>query len=155
MDFHDLPPRRDPKGGSPRTPSTPIRVGDYQEYVAAQVPNGNGTVWKVAASGFAGLFISMTIAWWTATTGKGVSRMEMEDYAQRYSPYSQDQKLLAEHNSQQDKEIGILRGQADRIFDRIQMIDQAHITYDSKLADLYKKLDTITNYLEEEKKVKR
>ena len=155
MDLHDLPPKYDPKGGSPRTPPGGVRLADYQEYASPILPHQNGTIWKVAASGFAGLFVSMTIAWWTAKGDKGITRAEMEDYVVKYSPYTQDQKLLTEHNQAQDEKLGILRGQVDRIFTLINTNTEDHIKYDNKFTDLYKKTDTIAIYLEEEKKGKR
>ena len=78
----------------------------------------------------------------------------MQEYVDKFSPYSQDKGLLSEHNINQDKDIGILKGQTERLFNLSGMNNEAHITYDNKLSDLYKKLDTITNYLEEEKRVK-
>ena len=152
MDLRDLPPRKDPKGGSPRTPSSGIPLRTVQQYSNG---NGNGTIWKMATSILAGVNIGLVAAYFTALQSRGVSQREMQEYVDKFSPYSQDKGLLSEHNINQDKDIGILKGQTERLFNLSGMNNEAHITYDNKLSDLYKKLDTITNYLEEEKKVKR
>ena len=151
-ELRDLVPRKDPKGGSPRTPSSGIPLRTVQQYSNG---NGNGTIWKMATSILAGVNIGLVAAYFTALQSRGVNQREMQEYVDKFSPYSQDKALLAEHNSNQDKEIGILSGHKDRIFDRLQMIESKHIEYEGKFSDLYKKMDTIANYLEEEKKVKR
>lgn len=109
----------------------------------------------MATSILAGVNIGLVAAYFTALQSRGVNQKDMQEYVDKFSPYSQDKALLAEHNINQDKEIGILSGHKDRIFDRLQMIESKHIEYEGKFSDLYKKMDTIANYLEEEKKVKR
>lgn len=52
--------------------------------------NGNGVArdwWARTAVGLGGLLTGMTIAWFTAFEGRGVTRPEMELYVRDYSPY--------------------------------------------------------------------
>ena len=151
--FQDLVPRNDPKGGSPRTPSAPIPLKAYQNYVSNG--NGNGTVWKVATSLLAGLFISMTVAYFTALRGQGVSRAEMQEYVDKYSPYNHDKELITLQQANQDEKIGVLTGHKDRMYDLIKMLQEKHIGYERDLQDHDQKIKLLTNYIEAEKTPKR
>src|SRR6476646_1142968 len=127
MQLRDLPAKYDPKGGSPRTPTGGIPVRELQQYA---VGNGNGTIWKVATSLLAGLFISMTVAYFTALQNKGITQRDMQEYVDKFSPYSHDKEVIALQQQNQDEKIGVLIGQKDRIFDRLKMIEEKHIAYD-------------------------
>lgn len=65
----------------------------------------------------------MTVAWWTALQSKGVSRQDMEEYVSKYSPYNMDKKGLDEHQSNQDKEIGILAGKVEGLSSRMDKVE--------------------------------
>jgi hypothetical protein len=154
MDIYDLAPRKDPKGGSPRTPSGGVPLRTYQEY--SQVNgNGNGTIWKMATSLLSGLVIGLLVAWFSAMQTKGVSGKDMQDYVDRFSPYLKDKDTINAHNSIQDQQIGELRGGDERINARLNALDVKLVGDERDISDLKNKLDLATNYLEELKKGKR
>jgi len=150
--LQDLVPRKDPKGGSPRTPSAGIPMATYQQYTNG---NGNGSIWKVWTALLAGMLVSMTVAYFTALRGQGVSRAEMQEYVDKYSPYNHDKEVLALQQATQDKEIGSLSGHKDRIYDLIKMLQDKHIGYDRDLQDHEHKIKLIADYIEAEKTPKR
>jgi len=151
MELRDLSPKKDPKGGSPRTPSGGIPLRTVQEYVA----NGNGTIWKMATSILAGLVIGLVVAYFTALQGKGSTQKDVQEYVEKFSPYSHDKEVIALQQQNQDKEIGILHGFKDRIFDRLNKIEEKQFGYDRDIADHDKKIKTIADYMEAEKTPKR
>ena len=131
MAIRDLEPRRDPKGGSPKTPIGGIPVAEFQNY--APLPHPNGT-WKTIAGTMMGLLAGMTVAWFTAMSSKGVSqkdmeeyvrqsqadqdkimlnRNEMHDYVEKYSPWNFDKQSIINRLSSQDQNIGELRAKID------------------------------------------
>ena len=115
------------------------------------IANGNGTIWKVTTSGLAGLFIGMTVAWFTATQSKGVTQKDMQDYVDRFSPYSHDKELIALQQASQDEKLGSLMGLKDRIFDRLNKIEESKIIIDRDLQEHDTKIKMLTNYIEAEK----
>ena len=144
--LRDLEPRFDPKGGSPKTP-IPIPVSDYQGFLT----NGNGTIWKVATSGIAGLFIGMVVAWFTALQNKGVSQRDMQEYVDKFSPYSHDKEALTLQQSSQDQKIGELAAFKDRIFDRLTKADKDISENTRDISDHDKKIKLLTDYIEAQK----
>ena len=150
MELRDLSPQKDPKGGSPRTPSVGIPVRAYQQYANG---NGNGTVWKVWTSLLAGMLVSMTVAYFTALRGQGVSQKDMQEYVDR--AFAEDRKVIAIQNSNQDEKIGSLMGHKDRIFTLIEGLQTKNIGYDRDIQDHDRKLKLITDYMEAEKSPKR
>ncbi len=150
--FRDLTPRRDVKGGSPRTPVGGVPVRDYQEYV---VSNGNG-VWKAIATGLGGLVCGLLVAWFTAFMGKGVNQKEMEDYIRDHSPYAYDKQVLTEHNSIQDNKIGSLEGKQERTVDRVNKLENDVDKCDRELqtltAEMKTKMGTVADMLEQKVK---
>jgi len=161
MAFRDLPPKYDPKGGSPKTPSGGIRVSEFPDY---QPPppitiNGNGHgVWKVIACSAITALMGMTVAFFTALRGQGASpqdlvnlRREMQTYTDTNSPYSHDKNLIALQQQSQDEKIGILTGLKDRIFDRLNKMEETKIIVDRDLQDHDNKIKMLTNYIEAEK----
>jgi hypothetical protein len=148
MELKDLPPKHDPKGGSPKTPY-PMPVSEYYQYT-----NG-GTIWRMATSMLAGLVIGLLVAWWTATQSKGVTEAQMERFVQDYSPYAKDKELLASHNSIQDQQIGELRGSEDKIMTRLSTLDFKVSSDEKDIVDIRNKIDLTANFIEELKKPKR
>jgi len=160
MRLQDLPPRHDPKGGSPRTPPGGIRVGDLAQYppdtpLPTVIHHANGTIWKVWVSILATALVGITVAYFTALRSQGVSRNELEEYVNKFSPYSHDKEVIALQQQSQDKAIGSLDGLKDRIFDRLNKVEIKDSEQDRDIADHDKKIKTLADYLEEEKKVKR
>ena len=149
MDLYDIPPRKDPKAGSPRTPSGGIPVRAIQQYNG----NGNGTIWKVSTSLLAGLFVSMVVAYFTALQGKGISRDDMEKYVKDYS--ARDKELLAIQQSNQDRQIGVLEGKTDRLSDLMKMFGEKHATYEAHFIELDGKFKLLGDYMEAQKTPKR
>ncbi len=151
--LRDLTPRGDVKGGSPRTPSAPIPVREYQEYVAT---NGNEAVNKLllaSCTGLAGLFIGSMLAWWTALQGKGVTQKEMQDYIIQY--FSTERRVIAEHTSQQDGYIGQLQGKQEKIVQDLAECKSAQKEHDRDITEIREKMKLAANYLEEQQKVKK
>ena len=139
--LRDLEPRYDVKGGSPKTP-IPIPVKDLQGYIETGDSDG---LWKAATTGACGLFIGMTVAWFTALQNKGVTQTQMAE------AIAHDRELIATQNQNRDEKIGGLLGHKDRIFDRLKMIEEKHITYDRDMAECDSKIKMLTNYIEAEK----
>jgi len=150
-ELRDLVPRKDPKGGSPRTPTTPIPLSAYQQYVGNG--NGNGTVWKVWTALLSGMLVSMTVAYFTALRGQGVSQKDMQEYVDR--AFAHDRELISLQNSTQDEKIGSLMGHKDRLFDLINKINEKDSGYDRDIQDQDRKIKLITDYMEAEKNPKR
>ena len=148
MDLRDLPPRKDPKGGSPRTPSSGIPLRTVQQYSNG---NGNGTIWKMATSILAGVNIGLVAAYFTALQSKGVSQKDMQEYVDKFSPYSQDKKELSLQQQNQDKELGTLSGQTERIFTRLNTFEEWKIQVTRDIQDQDSKIKLLTNYIEAEK----
>jgi len=146
--LRDLEPRFDPKGGSPKTP-IPIPIKDLQAYV--ETGDSSEGVWKVVACSSITALIGMTVAWFTALQSHGVSQKDMQDYVDKFSPYSHDKEVIAIQQANQDRDIGSLLGHKDRIFDRLKMIEEKHISYDRDMAECDNKIKMLTNYIEAEK----
>jgi len=156
MDLRDLTPQKDPKGGSPRTPPGGIRVSEYAEFPAAPTAAVHESgVWKVIACSSISALLAMTVAWFTAMQAKGISESELKAYVKEYSPYVFDKDNLARQQAAQDTEMGRIAGRQERVLERLGKIDELHVGYDRSIQDLYKKVDTITNYMEAEKTPKR
>ena len=158
--LRDLEPLRNPLGGSPKSPPRGIPLAEFQEYPTPTpqpitITNGNGTIWKVTTSGLAGLFIGMTVAWFTATQNKGVTQKDMQDYVDRFSPYSHDKEIIALQQASQDEKIGALNGFKDRLFDRIKTIEEDRIIEKRDVADHDNKIKLLTNYIEAERVPKK
>ena len=149
MDFRDISPIKDPKGGSPRSPGSGIPVREYQEYANGN-GNGNG-VWKAIAMGQGGLLVGLLLAWFTAMQSKGVTQSQVEDYVDKHSPYLLDKAVITEHNSAQDRQIGILEGKQDRMQDRFSKVDEKDVGYENDINDLKNKIKLLTDYIEAEK----
>ncbi len=111
----DLPPRYDIKGGSPRSPTPPISVQEYQQYTQP-VSNGSG-FYKTVAGAFAGLWISSMLAWWTAFQGKGITRDELRNEMKEYK--DSIYKDVATINTQ----IGELKGREEQTAQRISTVE--------------------------------
>ena len=154
MDFRDLSPVKDPKGGSPKTPlGIPVREfprTDYSEYPIFTNGNGYG-LWRAISTGLGGLVIGLLVAWFTAIQSKGVSQSQVEDYVDKHSPYLLDKAVISEHNSAQDRQIGILEGKLERLQERLGKMDEKHVGYESDINDLKNKIKLLTDYIEAEK----
>jgi hypothetical protein len=150
MELKDLSPQKDPKGGSPRTPSVAIPLKTYQQYTNG---NGNGTIWKVATSFLGGMCVSLVVAYFTALRGQGLSQKDMQDYVDR--AFSNDRAIAAMQNATQDEKIGSLLGSRDRIFTEIEMLKQKHIGYDNSITEMNGKIKYFADYVEEQRKAKR
>ncbi len=148
----DLPPRYDVRGGSPRTPTTGIPVRDYQDYV--EVNAGNG-VWKTLAGAAGGLWIMSLLAWWTAFQGKGISRFELQEYVDKYSPYSQQKEVIAAHFANQDISLGELRGKSDKAYERLNKVENDTDKCEREILALSNevktKMDIVATMLEQQK----
>lgn len=133
----DLEPENDPKGGSPKTPFPPITQPEQGFWIQ---PNG-GTIWRAIATGLGGLLVGMTIAWFTALWSHGLSqkevedliresqieqekhllsRIEMQEYVTKFSPWSFDKQAITNRLSNQDQAIGELRTKIDLAADLIK-----------------------------------
>ena len=147
----DLEPLYDVKGGSPRTPSGGIPMVDYQAYTNG---NGNG-VWKAIATGLGGLVVGLLLAWFTAFSNKGVTNKELQEYVEKYSPYSQQKDVIAQHLANQDTQIGVLQGKQDRNYERLTKaendIDKCNISIKSLETEVRAKMGTVADYLEQRK----
>ena len=97
----------------------------------------------------------MTVAWFTATQNKGVTQKDMQDYVDRFSPYSHDKEIIALQQASQDEKIGALNGFKDRLFDRIKTIEEDRIIEKRDVADHDNKIKLLTNYIEAERVPKK
>ncbi len=150
MPFKDLPPRGDVKGGSPRTPTAGIPVSEYQQFVTHT--NGHG-VWRAIACGEAGIIITLFLAWWTAFQSKGISQKDMQEYVSSY--YTTEKRVIAEHTSRQDENIGSLMGKQEKLFETIGEIKSNQKDHDRDITEIKAKLKLTGDYLEEQLKVKK
>lgn len=141
MEIRDLSPRKDPKGGSPKTPSGGIPVRNFEPYEPSYEPptpsNGDG-VWKGLFFASLGVIVGLTTAYVTALRERGVSQIEMEQYVRQnqldqektfltrtameeyvkeytkdYSPWSFDKQTIVNRLAAQDEKIGELRTKID------------------------------------------
>jgi uncharacterized membrane-anchored protein YhcB (DUF1043 family) len=158
--MRDLPPQKDPKGGSSKTPSGGIPVRDFQ--MGGDYPiiatNGYG-IWRAVATGLGGLVIGLLLAWFTAFTSKGVTQAEMQEYVTKYSPYSMEKASINEHNQTQDGQIGELRGKQDRVFERLQNLESKLSNDERELSEFKEnsknKFQDVANLLDEQRKAKK
>lgn len=148
--FRDLPPKGDPKGGSPRTPSGGVPVREYQEFTTA---NGNG-VWKTLAGAAGGLWIMALLAWWTAYSGKGVTQEKLEDYVDKHSPYLMDKGAIIQSQQAQDTQIGMLAGKQERMNERLGVVESDMKTESKDIEGMKHDIKLVSDYLEQ-LKVKR
>ncbi len=149
--FVDLEPRYDPKGGSPRTPTVGIPVQEYQQYAST---NGNG-VWKAIATGLGGLVMGLLLAWFTAYQSKGVTQKEMQEYVEKYSPYSVQKDVLNAQQATQDRQIGELQALSNRAFDRVTILDTKLHDSEREILEIRNevktKMDIVATLLEQQK----
>lgn len=145
MSTIDLPPLRDPKGGSPKTPFPPMSASQLVEQEHPTIfhypINGNGGIWRAIATGLGGLLVGMTIAWFTALQSRGVSeremkeyvrenqadqekhiltRVEMQDYVRDASPWAFDKQAVINRLAGHDQQLGELRTKIDLAADVIK-----------------------------------
>ncbi len=144
--FVDLEPTKDPKGGSPRTPTAGIPVREYQEF-ASPVAN-HSAVWRVIAASGWSLLLGVLLAWFTAYQGKGITFKDLQEYEDKYSPYVQERSLLAEHNRLQDTNIGALQGVQQRNVERLNEFAAKFHDNDHDITDLQAKVKLFGDYVE-------
>ncbi len=152
--LRDLEPRRNPKGGSPRTPTGGIPAREYQEYAQPLPTTVNGTgLWKMLTTGVSGLFIGMTVAWFGALQSKGVTQKDLHDYVLEFGRAKDE--VLAIQQSNQDRQIGALTGKQDQIMERLNKaennIDKCENGVQKVTDDLKNKMGTVADYLESQK----
>jgi len=154
MGFRDLPPQKDPKGGSPKTPPGGISLRDYQDLQPVEHSmlhlNGSG-IWKMATSFTSGLVIGLLCAWFTALQSKGVSQKEMQDYDATYSLYARDRQLLIDRNAEQDRLIGGANAGVKENSNSIKDIQYELKTSQSDRSSIHSKLDQVADLLQSEK----
>lgn len=146
MDLRDLPPRRDPKGGSPRTPTTGIPVADYQAYST----NGNG-VWKALAAGAGGLWVMSMVALLGMWAKQGVTQQQLEDYVDKHSPYLMDKVAISQHQSIQDTELGRIAGRQERVIERLGVLESDLKNQTHEVEGIKHDIKLVSDYLEQEK----
>ncbi len=119
----DLPPRYDVKGGSPRSPTPPISVQEYQQYTqpTQTISNGSG-VYKTLAGAAGGLWIMSMVAYWTAFQGKGITRDELRNEMKEYKD------SIYKDISTTNKEIGELKGREEQTAQRLSKVEFQQIT---------------------------
>ena len=137
MELHDLPPARDPKGGSPKSPS-PIPVREYTETVES-----NGSKLSAVIIGvLSGALLGALGMWFTALNERGVSRndmevyvnttmgtepkvtrKDMEEFVSLYSPYVKEKAGIDEHQANQDIRIGRVEGVQQDVLKRLDKLE--------------------------------
>ena len=93
----------------------------------------------------------MVVAWFTALQNKGVSQRDMQEYVDKFSPYSHDKEALTLQQSSQDQKIGELAAFKDRIFDRLTKADKDISENTRDISDHDKKIKLLTDYIEAQK----
>ncbi len=154
--LRDLEDWRDVKGGSPRTPSGGIPVREYQDQYSIPPSPANGNhvaVWKAAATGFAGLIVGLLMAWWSAFQKQGVTQRDMQDYVIAY--YGTEKRVIAEHTSQQDTQLGVLQGNQQRNIERLSAHDSKLHDDERDIIDLQNKVKQFGDFVEELRKAKK
>ncbi len=151
----DLEPSKDPKGGSPRTPTAGIPVREYQEYVAMP-PNGNHVgVWRMIAAGGWGLVGGLFLAWLTALQSKGVTQKEMQDYDKEYSLFAQQKEGLSQRNQTQDDKIGTLQGLQQANIAKLGSHDAKLHDDERDITELQNKVKQFGDFVDELRKAKK
>lgn len=116
MELRDLMPKGDVKGGNPpKSPYPPMEVSEFSERTSKAYP----IIISILSTGL----IGMTVAWWTALSERGVTRRDMEEYVRLYSPYVIDKAGIAEHQSNQDKEIARLGANQLEVLRRLDKLE--------------------------------
>ena len=152
MAFRDLPPQKDPKGGSPRTPPGGIAVHEFDMPPPSVVHHNGSGIWKMATSFLSGIVLGLSAAWFTALQARGVTQKEMQEYDAVYSLYARDRQVLFERNNEQDRLIG---GQASEIKKNGEAIRDLQYEMKNSSADrtsIHTKLDQVADMLQGPKK---
>ncbi len=154
--FMDLEPSKDPKGGSPRTPTAGIPVREYQEYVAPITVTGNHVgVWRMIAAGGWGLVGGLFLAWLTALQSKGVTQEKMQEYDKEYSLYAQQKEGINQRNQTQDEKLGILQGLQQANIAKLSTHDGKLHDEDRDIIELQNKVKQFGDFVDELRKAKK
>ncbi len=151
----DLPPSKDPKGGSPRTPTAGIPVREYQEYVALPQNGNHVGVWRMIAAGGWGLVGGLFLAWLTALQSKGVTQEKMQEYDKEYSLYAQQKEGISERNQTQDEKLGTLQGIQQANIGRLGAHDAKLHDDERDIIELQNKVKDFGNFVDELRKAKK
>ena len=142
IELRDLSPKSDVNGGMANTPPRLT----LEEWRSQHPSNGSGL--KILCATLATAIAGLLVAYFTALRDKGVSQDEMHAYVKEYSPYVLDKQSIAEHQSQQDRQIGTLIGQDETFKQEILDVKFSEKTHDGQIADLQKKQELTTNLIE-------
>lgn len=94
MELRDLPPRRDPKGGSPKTPAMGIPISQYE---AETLPNGHAAiVWRTIAMIEMAIISTAAVAF-LALGIDNVKHSEIDAIMATRAPYIHDRQRLQEN----------------------------------------------------------
>lgn len=146
MNLPDLPPQKDPKGGSPKTPlptSLSKMLKDLQQseptdYIVTTNTNG---IWRAIATGLGGLLLGMTVAWFTAFQSRGVSQKEMEEYV-RQNQVDQERHILTRSEMQE-----FVRDASPWAFDKQAIVNRL-AGHDQQIGELRTKIDLAAGVIE-------
>ncbi len=125
-------------------------MAEFQTYAAPM----NGTaLWKMLTTGIAGLFVGMSVAWFTALQNRGVTQKDLHDYVLEFARAKDE--VLSIQQSNQDRQIGVLTGKQDQIMERLNKaesnIDKCESGVQKVTDDLKNKMGTVADYLESQK----
>jgi hypothetical protein len=99
--------------------------------------------------------LGMTIAYFTALRGQGISQKDLQEYDKGYSSYVIDKPAIAEHQRIQDEAIATLRARQDQVFDRLNKLENDQKLDEKDRDNLRGKLDVANNLLTELSKPKK
>lgn len=154
MDVRDLPPRKDPKGGSPRTPAGGIPVRQVEQYdqgpydVLPVKSNGDG-VWRSLFLASLGVIIGLTTAYVTALRDRGMSQNEVLSYI-RQSQLDQEKTFLT-RNAMEDYVKEYTKEYSPWSFDKQTIVNRL-AAQDEKIGELRTKIELAGKYLEQQQK---
>ena len=154
----DLPPKNDPKGGSPRTPPRGIPVREYQterEPPAIVHVNGAANTWRTIAGTLLGLLLGVGMAYVTAFRERGVTRIEMEQYmAERHTEVEKHvMDAIPKYIARQEMEEYV-KAYSPWVFDKQFVIGRLS-NQDQQLGAMQQKMDVVAKLLEELQKFKK
>lgn len=119
----------------------------------------NGTLWKMIAVAGWSLVLPLLLAWFTAFRDRGMTSDEVHsyviDYVSKYTPYSFDKAILADHVARQDASIGANEGKIERLFTRVADIEKKEEVDNHDRADIQTKMAIVKDLLEAQQRLKR
>lgn len=119
----DLPPRKDPKGGSPRTPPRGIPYREYQQNVD-DIPSDGTALWRLIAVSLISVNITLVGAIWVLGTNN-VKWSDIDDILAKRAPYNLQKERIwdnFDHLKETDEKAAAERGKLTARLENIEKL---------------------------------